>query len=390
MKLFSRSVALALVALLFSVVVFGYGSQASGPQVDLPTVIATVPVGTGDANLGPEGVGVDSVTNRIFVANSRDNAIYVVNGASNSLAATITDASISGPQGVAANPVSRKVYVANSGRRSVLVINADTMSIVKEISGLGPGPTSVAVDSGANLVYVTNFVDYDIGQSVSIINGATDTLSATVGLEYQYPYGIALDVPQHRAYVTHRWGDTARYVTVIDTVGLGVSSYGDYPMSEITGIAVRPSASSVFVAQRYNSQNNPSLAIDYTGGAFHKLRPWNTGLPLTLDGSPIMAAGRRGLQRTRKGYSSPQSERGSGSGCHQPAGVDALGVGPIPTWDCRELVTSMVYVRIAPRFLSSRMALLGQRPHPPTRPRPRRYHARPTPMSPITPPPRRG
>ena len=288
MKLYS-SILLALLALLGSVVFFGYSGLASSPMTDLPSIVTTIGVGAGDANNGPEGVAVDLATNRVFVANNKDNAIYVVNGNDNTLVMTITASfpasPISAPNGVAANNTSRKIYVANSGRRSVLVINADSMAVVKEISGLGPGPTGIAVDEGSNLVYVTNFADTEIGQSVSIINGASDTLSTTIGLDQQYPYGIALDLAQHRAYVTHRWGDSPHYVSVIDTLGLGTIKYTDYPMSEIAGIAVRPANSSVFVAQRENSQGNPSLAIfDYTGGVFHKLLPWSTGLPLYWNG----------------------------------------------------------------------------------------------------------
>jgi YVTN family beta-propeller protein len=290
MRAFSRSVVLALAAFLISVVVFGYGSQASGPQADLPTVVTTVGVGSGSSNDGPEGVGVDTVTNHIFVANSRDNNIYVVNGATNAVVATIDHASVIQPQGVAVNPISRKVYVANGGNRSVTVLNADSMSFVKEITGLGPGPTSIAIDSGANLVYVTNLGDSGgPGNSVSIINGATDALQTAVVLPFQYPYGIALDVPQHRLYVTHRWGDSGqpRWVSVIDTVSLAVDYRSDYPMSELTGIVVRPSAGSVFVAQRSNAAaGKPSLGIfDFAGGVYHNLQPWNSGLPLTSDGT---------------------------------------------------------------------------------------------------------
>jgi YVTN family beta-propeller protein len=118
MRLFFRSATLALAALLVSVVVFGYGSQASGPQVDLPTVVTHIGVGAGGSGDGPEGVGVDTGANRIFVANSLDNTIYVVNGGTNTVVATISDYRINRPQGVAVNAVSRKVYVANWGRNS--------------------------------------------------------------------------------------------------------------------------------------------------------------------------------------------------------------------------------------------------------------------------------
>jgi YVTN family beta-propeller protein len=293
MRLFCRSVALALGALLISVVVFGYGSQASGPQVDLPTIVTTVGVGGGGSDDGPQGVGVDTVTNKIFVANSLDNAIYVVNGDTNTVVATITDGRINRPEGVAVNPVSRKVYVANWGNQSLLVINADTNAITKEIGGMGPGPTNLAIDTSTNMVYVTNFN----GNSISIVDGATDSLNNTVSLAWdygagQYPFGIALDTAQHRAYITHRFGNCPMYISVLDTQTLELSHFGDYPMCQPAGIAVRPAAGSVFVAQRYNGDDggfpngHPTLAIfDFVGGAYHRLVDWSAGLRLTLDGS---------------------------------------------------------------------------------------------------------
>ncbi len=292
MRLFSRSVALILVALLSSVVVFGYG-QASGPQVDLPTVLTTVAVGTGssaDKN-GPTGVGVDTVTNRIFVANSRDNAIYVVNGNNNTVIGTITHAAINNPQGVAVNSVSRKVYVANAGSNSVLVLDADAMTVSKEITGLGASPNAIAIDTGTNMVYVTDFnSSYDT--AVSIINGASDVLYTNVTLGFQFAYGIALDTAQHRAYITHRFGGCPMYISVLDIQTLAVSQYDGYPMCEPAGLVVRPAASSVFVAQRYNGDNggrpdgNPALSIfNYVGGLYTKLVKWDVGLRLTLDGT---------------------------------------------------------------------------------------------------------
>jgi YVTN family beta-propeller protein len=293
MRLFVRSATLALAALLFSVVVFGYGSQASGPQVDLPSVVATIGVGSGGTDDGPEGVGVDTDTNRIFVANSLDNAVFVVNGDNNTVAATISDYRINRPQGVAVNSISRKVYVASWGRNSLVVIDADTWAVITEIPGLGPGPTNIAIDTSTNLVYVTNFGDASLeGQTVSVINGANDTFSTNVDLTvdgngFRFPYGITLDVANHRAYVTHRFGDCPNYVTTFDTQSLAVSVFYDYAMCRPAGIAFRPASGALFVAQGRNSQNNPSVAtFDFNGGTLHKL-PWDSwgrgGIPLTLD-----------------------------------------------------------------------------------------------------------
>ena len=273
--------AMVLVLLAGMAVATGTGYSAV-PQVDLPTVLRTITVGTGSSTGGPQGVGADVVTGRVFVSNSNNNTVYVVDSGGNSVLGTVTT-NVSAPAGVAVNPGTRKVYVANTGRRSVIVINADSMSYVTEITGLGPGPTGVAIDQGANLIYVTNFVDAGgEGQSVSIINGATDALSTTVTLPDRFPYGIGLDLARHRVYTSSRWGQPPNYIDILDAQTLGTSQYLDYAMSEPAGIAVRPSTGWVFVAQRYNSQGNPSLAI--FDANYVKLKPWGTGLPLEFGG----------------------------------------------------------------------------------------------------------
>ena len=77
-----------------------------------PSVITTIPVGN-----SPTGVGVNQLTNRIYVANNGDSTVSVVDGNTNTVVATIPVADH--PVGVAVNPTTNLVYVANkwSGNR---------------------------------------------------------------------------------------------------------------------------------------------------------------------------------------------------------------------------------------------------------------------------------
>ena len=67
----------------------------------------------------PYGVAVNSVTNRIYVANqcgsdptcASDGTVSVIDGASNTVIATVTVGSR--PYGVAVNSVTNQIYVAN-------------------------------------------------------------------------------------------------------------------------------------------------------------------------------------------------------------------------------------------------------------------------------------
>lgn len=130
-----------------------------------PTLIATVPVG-----IRPVGVGVNPVTNRIYVANKGSDTASVIDGATNAVVATI--------------PV-------------------------------GAGPSyQVAVDTGTNRAYVLN----NGSGTLSVIDGATNTVVATVGSLFSAPEGLAIHTGRRELYVT-RSGDT---FTVVDAQSLAV------------------------------------------------------------------------------------------------------------------------------------------------------------------------
>ena len=87
------------------------------------SVTATIPVGT-----GPFGVAVDPQTNFIYVANAGDSQngnpgnITVINAATNATN-TLADPKAVNPVAVAVNSVTNKIYVANSGSNNVTVID---------------------------------------------------------------------------------------------------------------------------------------------------------------------------------------------------------------------------------------------------------------------------
>ena len=66
-------------------------------------LIATVPVGR-----NPAGVGVNRVTNKIYVANGRDGTVTVIDGNTNS---TTTVTLTGTPSRVAVNDVTNQIYV---------------------------------------------------------------------------------------------------------------------------------------------------------------------------------------------------------------------------------------------------------------------------------------
>jgi len=74
-----------------------------------------VPVG-----VSPEGIAVNSVTNKIYVTNTGDNTVTVIDGATNG---TTTVPVGSGPRALAVNATTNKIYVANTISNNITVID---------------------------------------------------------------------------------------------------------------------------------------------------------------------------------------------------------------------------------------------------------------------------
>src|SRR5882757_6336539 len=166
------------------------------------TVTTTLPVGK-----RPEGVAADPDTHAVYVANSDDNTVTVIDGSTRTLAATAWAGAY--PDGVAVDPGTHTVYVANSGSATVSVIDGATRTVTATVR-VGGRPMGVAVDPNTHTVYVTD----SRGWTVSVIDGWKHTVTATMAekprdirrVEFggMAPSGLAVDPGSHTVYVTNR------------------------------------------------------------------------------------------------------------------------------------------------------------------------------------------
>ena len=138
----SISAMLALTFILGMNQIFVSGAEAAYQ------VTATIPVGT-----NPVGVGVNPLTNRIYVSNNGDNTVSVIGGLANAVIATVPVGS--GPVGVGVNPSTNRVYVADNGvgigPGAVSVIDATTNTVIATIP-VDQNPFAVAVNSVTNRI----------------------------------------------------------------------------------------------------------------------------------------------------------------------------------------------------------------------------------------------
>lgn len=184
-----------------------------------------MPFGVGP---GPRGIAVDETSNRVFVANSSANTVGVYSGASGQLLGSWAVGQL--PSGVVFNPVTRRLYVTNRTDWTVSVLDADAVGTVLATIATSGFPGTVEVDSVRNRVYVTG----TISQEMTVIDGATNTVLATVPLASFLFDPAPVAVNQSTGEIAVGNADTPGRIDLVDPVVLGVdstlqSSIGDRP-----------------------------------------------------------------------------------------------------------------------------------------------------------------
>ena len=126
-----------------------------------------------EVGFAPYGINTNPLTGRVYASNFMNNTVMVLDGETNTVIANIFVSS--NPVGIGVNPLTNRVYVANWGSSSVAVIDGLSNIVIDEIL-VCESPTGIQVNPQTNRIYVTN------QKSVSVINGNTNTVLATVRL----------------------------------------------------------------------------------------------------------------------------------------------------------------------------------------------------------------
>lgn len=115
----------------------------------------------------PLALAVNPKTDMIFVANSGDNTVSVIDPSNNTKVARIPVGN--SPSAIGFDPKTDKIFVANSGSNTVSEIDGKNYKKIHNIP-VGEAPSSIAVNSNMSLIYVAN----KLSKSISIINEKTN------------------------------------------------------------------------------------------------------------------------------------------------------------------------------------------------------------------------
>jgi YVTN family beta-propeller protein len=261
---------------------------------------ATNSTTTVPAGLNPVAVAVNEATNKIFVANRGDcsplgkcqspGSVTVIDGATNSTT-TITDVNANGPRAVAVNPVTNKIYVANFWTANVTVIDGATNSTatVTDSNAAGIESFAVAVNTATDKIYVVNnnldgFSNTTAG-NVTVIDGVTNTTTTVTDPNALTPFAVAVNPLTNKIYVANEGGypgSNHGNVTVIDGATNSTTTLTDANALAPQAVAVNQSTNTIYVA----NANDSALTgiggvtiIDGTTNAISTVRDPNAMFP---------------------------------------------------------------------------------------------------------------
>ena len=181
-----------------------------------------------------------TVPARLFVGNTGDGTVSVLDATFFFPVATISLGSTCGPRGIAQTADLQYVYVACQNMRRLAVINTATNSVTQFIT-LNGYPTNLAMSRKTLLVTITDGVG---GGWMSLINTSTQKVAATIQNVGSAPVAVASSPSGKLAYVVSGVSGTVAVVDVINKVVVHTIAVSGNP----TDAAVSPDGSKLYVS----------------------------------------------------------------------------------------------------------------------------------------------
>ncbi len=103
----------------------------------------------------PLNIAIDKTNNRLFVSQSNDNNITIVDGNTGDIIQKVYLGYDSSPVGLVYDENSKLLYTANRNKQEVAVIDTDRYEVMERIATKGL-PNTITLDPNTGTIYVTN------------------------------------------------------------------------------------------------------------------------------------------------------------------------------------------------------------------------------------------
>jgi YVTN family beta-propeller protein len=255
------------------------------------TVGARIPVGT-----APTQIAINPVTNKIYVTNSGDDTVSVINAGTG---ATTTVGVNDNPRWLGINVETNRIYVSHLTAANTAIIDGETDTNIGTLLNGGGGWT--AVNPLKNSTYQIRFGTAD---EVNIIEG--DLIKLTFASRSFEPVAIAVNPVNNRVYLANRiTGDISAndvttpvyYPPLLCPDGSGgfrpqppdPPSPDPGPCIDVpndpASVAINPVTNKVYALS--NSVTNSISVINGTNHTFTSLNPPVAGTPRTIAVNPV-------------------------------------------------------------------------------------------------------
>lgn len=172
----------------------------------LPPSVFSATVSTGIGSI-PSGMAYNPTNNTIYVANSGNDTISVVDANTNTVISTISIPA-SNPATIAYNTVSNTIYVTGNFSNEVYVIDCSTNLVIGSPIPVGVNPADISYNSFDNTMYIVNNND----NTVSVIDCNTNLVIGSPILIGTNPAGISYDSLDNRMYVCNADDNTVSVI----------------------------------------------------------------------------------------------------------------------------------------------------------------------------------
>jgi len=176
-------------------------------QVDGSTLDAWRIPDADDANTlffsKPQGIAVDSESNKIYVSNVGDNTITVIDGETQKPITKITVSN--SPQTIGFQSVTKKLYGVSPVDNTVIVVDTTKEAYPVKTIHTEKQPRSLNFNTVTNRVYVSNATD----SSITVIDGASDEVVSTISLSAgMFPLVLSVNSELNKVYSAAYGGDS--------------------------------------------------------------------------------------------------------------------------------------------------------------------------------------
>ena len=172
------------------------------------------------------------------------------------------------PYDIAVNSITNKIYVTDSYSKFISVIDGATNTVTGTIPAELFHDSTIAVNPTTNTIYVAN------EHTVSVIDGATNTVTGTIPVDQSHAPHITVNPTTNTIYVTNTQGT----VSVIDGATNTVTS--TIPIGDnVRDVAVNPTTNTIYVVDTFDVEGVPSGTLRIIDGTTNTVTTTISPLP---------------------------------------------------------------------------------------------------------------